>query len=267
MLIPVLSAVSYTKSSKVVYLRDITGAYNVTTNPGGYGAPNATSPPAKVGFKFRFWDDTADTLNFVTANTDFITELLSVSGRKFDAEVLGNGIFKTGIHHVKYYPFEASDSIITLTQNSDVATVTAGTDPSDYDSAYKAALLMDGSGNIVSNVILISDKTSTTFKMDSTWTEDTETGYTMMLGTEADLKIYFDQLAVKCITERIGGLPTNKDCDHEYVNHLVELTAWQMAAKVKFSCKDYGGAHDLITAVEKECTNCYTPYNCQSCSS
>ena len=266
MLIPIIKATGVTRDALSVVFADQTGAYSLTTNPGGYGIPNVSNPVA-VGFRFRNWNQIADYYNVVSADTTLISELLSVSGHKFNSTLLGLSPYRAGVHHIRYYPFEPIDTVVNLTQNSKVITIVSGTAPNTYNAAYKAIIILDGTGKIVTNVLLIDPAvaaTSTTFAVTVAWTLPNATNYTMKLATEADLKVVLPQLADGCINKRIGNLSTKVMCDRSEIDILTRLLLWKFSAQIKFDCKDYTGADDILSATYDECNNC--PSNiCKTC--
>lgn len=260
MLVPVLTPISITKNAKTITLADTTGAYNLTSNPGGYGAPNLVSPPTRVGFTVRFWTDTVPYANKIIEDTGIITALLTAGGTPITKVILGlaDGYFPSGIHHIKYYPFEVVSTIVTLTQGSAVAEWVSGVIPSAFNAAFKAVLFTDDSDVLQSTVILLDTTvaaTSTTFAMASGWAGDTG-DYNMMLATEADLKVLFTQYGEACIDSKIGRLASIVNCNTKEVDKLMNLVRWKLAAEIKYQKRDYNGAHTLMVNVEKECTAC-----------
>lgn len=266
MLTPIIKATGITRDALSLTLSDQTGAYNVTTNPGGYGIPNTLTPPAAVGFKFRNWNQTENYLNTVINTPSIITELLT-TGRKFDTTLLGLAPFRSGVHLIKYYVFDNVSTIVSLTQGAKVIVSTSGAAPNTFNAAYKAVVILNAAGTIVSNVLMLDPtvtSTATTFAITTPWNLASATGYSIKLATEGDLKIILTQLADKCITQAIGKLSTDKSCTQEDVDTLSRLLMWKFSAQVKFDCKDYDGADAMISAAYDECTACLTN-TCKTC--
>lgn len=266
MIIPVLQVLSLADDSKSLVLKDATGTYDGTDNTGGYGTPNPDAPTI-VGLTARWWSDKKRYANKVfNDGGGIITGLLSDDGYSFDTESLGlpEGAFPTGVHVFKYYPFEETDTIVSVTKNSKTVTRTAGTAPNSYSSSYKAIILLD-SGDVISKVLILDKSvaaTATTFTLDEVWDGETGSGYTMMIATEADLKILFTQLAIACLIGKIGALATQADCESRNVAEYMEWLAWSYAAAIKFSCADYTGAHQTILALDSACRKCKTSSPC-----
>lgn len=277
MLIPLISKLAVAKKALSVTLRDITGAYNVTTNPGGYGTPNIASPPGVIGLTFRQWDSTTPYINFVTSDSTDITELLASTGHEFLAEDLGLTKFEDGVNHIKYYPFEPAIASTTFSVVAGSKTITKVTpsggvfDPTALGDEYIAAILIDsgGGGAIASKVLLLGDRddwTTTTLTVDTAWAGITGTGYTIQFATEADLKILIKESTEACIAGKVGKISKMDCCDRKVIDKLTDLTMWMFSAAVKLQCEEYQAANDLVLAAYKECTYCISP-DCLTCSS
>lgn len=263
MLKPVLGIIGVAKDASTITLRDVTGVYDVTTNPGGYGTPNAPVP-ITVGLTFKNWTDTLPYANIVGgAGCNTLSDLATgiQDGYTFSQSILGlPGTFRGGVQQVKYYPYEALDSIVTLTQGSKLVTVTAGTIPTAYNAGYISVLILSADGMQVLSTVLLIDKTqpitSTTFYVDQPWGGITGTGYKLMIATEGDLKILIDQLANACLSGKIGQLSLRQNCDTDYIDTLTTLTMWMFSAKVKFDGQDFAGADELIEDIQDRCFLC-----------
>lgn len=258
MITPVISHVLTAKDASYIILKDGTGAYNGSTNLGGYGTPNA-DVPSRVGLTIRYWPDSERYANMVTSSGSIIAGLMG-AGYAFSTLSLGliDGLFPSGVHHIKYYPLETSDTIVSLTQGSKLITRTAGTQPSAWNSAYKAVVILDTGNNVVSKILLI-DRTQTvgsTFYVDQEWDSADVTGYGIMLATEADLKILIQELAIGCVVSKIGQNTTKEACDKRDVDDQEQWIRWLMAAPIRMQCSDFNGAHNLVTAVDAQCRKC-----------
>lgn len=267
MLIPIIKVTGITRDAVSIVLADQTGLYNATTNLGGYGTPNGPIPPTAVGFRFRNWSESTVYYNAVSTDNTLITELLSSTGRKFDSKILGIVPYKAGVHHINYYPFETVNTVVNLTQGSKVITWVSGAVPTSFNAAYKAVVLLTAGGVVASKVLLLDKAiapTATTFAVTEAWTLPNAVNYTMKLATEADLKVIFPQLADKCINESIGNLADQKQCDAAEIDRLTRLLLWKFSAQIKFNCKDYTGADNMLSASYDECNAC-PGNNCKTC--
>ncbi len=266
MLEPKLTTVYINKSATQVTLKDSTGLYDATTTPGGYGIPNPTSPPVAVGFRFVNYTESVPYLNFVTRESTLIQELLSGYGHTFNTQSLGISPFKSGIHQVKYNVFENTDYEITLTKDSKTITITSGGSPTSWSAGYKAVVLLDDTGNIISKVLAIESVSYDSFTIDTEWVEDTVSGYSFLIGTEGYLKILFTQLSERCVSKKIGEMATgNISCDPSVMSTLVSWSLYILSAKTEFNCGSFQKAQDLIMAVEQECNDCKFE-KCEPCA-
>lgn len=275
MLIPLISKLAIAKRATSMTLQDITGAYNISTNPGGYGTPNIASPPVAVGLTWRQWDATAIYRNFIMSDVADIAELVSSTGHEFLATDLGITKFEEGVNHIKYYPLEAvatnTFSVVAGSKTITVVTPTLGLfNPTTLDTAYLAAVLIDNGGSVASGIMLLdTDRTAwttTTFGVDTAWAGATGTGYTLMIGTEADLKVLVKESTEACIAGKVGKISAMDCCDRKVIDKLTDLTMWMFAAVVEMQCAQYQSANDLVLAAYKECTYCISP-DCLTCSS
>jgi len=267
MLIPIITKLSVGAGAVSVTLADTTGAYNASTNPGGYGTPNPSTPPAKVGFTFRNWDDAAPYANLVTADSTFISELMSGAGHKILNTDLGITAFREGVQQIKYYSFEPFSGTYALVNGGSTITTT-GFDPTTLNSNYIAALVLDGSGVIASKVLLLGDRTtwtSSTFTVTAPWTGSSVSGYGIMFATEADLKILIRDATQKCIGGKVGKLADMECCDRKIIDKLTDITMWFIAADIKMQCGDFDGAHSMILKAYTECNYCISG-DCKTCN-
>lgn len=268
MLIPVLSWVSNSKTGSIITVKDTTGAYNVDDNPGGYGTPNQATPPSMVGFRWRYWPDDVDYANFISSDSTFITALLA-AGKPFTTTDLGlpEGLFSSGVHNIKYYPLASSAGTITLTNGSKTATYTSGT-TSALTSTVKGAVFLQSS--VAKTAVLLIDQsrtmTSTVFYLTDVFLGTTGS-YNIYIAAEADLKVFLKEPAENCLVSKIGTIAEKQSgCEKSFIDDTLLMTQWAFAAKRKFDCLDYQGAHNMLVGIEKKCNPCYTVSSCQTCS-
>ena len=260
MVTPIFISPSISKDGKTVYLRDNTGTYNLTTNPGGYGTPNANQP-TQIGLRMRYWADTDIYAQLVTSNGTILSALLSAGdgyGFKMTDFGLTDATFTSGVHHIKYYPLEYVASIATLTQNSKLVEITGGISPDTWNTGYLGISFWDGA--TLGTKVFIIDRTlpitTTTFYLTEAWTDATITGRSVLIAPEGDLKVHVWQTANLCVTGRIGRLATGCGCNQEEELKLMRLVMWLFSSQVNFECKDYQGAHNKTVAVDLECNDC-----------
>ncbi len=263
MLSPVLSLIAKDKEAGSVTLRDTTGAYNVSTNPGGYGSPNPTSPPARVGFTFRYWDEDDPYSNQVIADSGIITALLGTDGYTFTGTMLGlsDGLLLSAVHHIKYYVFEAQGGVTAALVNGSKKITLTGLDPTSINAAYKAIIILTGVDVIKTTVLLLDRSeiwTSTELYVNTAWSLDTVSGYHIQLATEGDLKVFYDSLATQCIVDStVRYARRTVDCDRDVVDGIIDLLAMKVAAQSKFGCDDFDGANAMLEMIDEQCGECF----------
>lgn len=265
MVIPVLSLIEVAKDATSITLKDATGAYNGTTNLGGYGTPNAAVPTV-IGMRTRYWPDDDIYGGFISDSAGLIAALMSTTGYAITGADLGltDDEFTSGIHHFKYYPLEVFSTQVTLTLDSKLVTVTGGTAPDTWNAGYKGIMFWDGItlGTKVYLIDYTQPITSTTFYITEAWPAATVTDYDVQLAPEADLKVLVKELANECLVARIGKLGTGCGCNKDEIDILMRLTMWLFAAQVNAECADYQGAHNKVVAVDSECNDCKQTCSC-----
>jgi hypothetical protein len=265
MLAPKLTHLSTTPKGDSITVADTTGAYNATTNPGGYGVPNSTSPPLAVGIRPRYWSKTIPDGQFVSNNAPLITALLSSTGKSFKPVDFGSSaeIFAPGVHHWLYYPLYSQTTVVTLTAGNTLVTVTGGTAPDTWDVAYKGIVFNNGT---LSPKVYLIDRTkpvtALNFHVTEAWEGITSIGAAVLLGTEADLKILVQEPAKACVVDRISALFDSCTCNAGEEYELMQDTMQLRAAIADFACADYNGAHNKTAAVYNQCAECKTSCSC-----
>lgn len=275
MLIPALSKLGIALLDASITLKDVTGSYNVSTNPGGYGSPNITSPAGAIGLTFNQWNEAAYEVNFATNNSAIRNGLLATDGYPFAPGDLGLTSFPAGVHVIKYYPFEVKNVTVDLKNGSNIVAVTVdgGSVIPALNSAYKAVVFTTTvnslSSQLKSNVKLLDRITSWdsgTFLLAEPWDGDDVQSVGVGFATEAVLKVIFTSATDGCLAQAIAKIPLNEcTCEHDNVNKLLLLVAWVAAAKAKFDCLDYDGADILISQASAECNDCVIQ-NCKTCT-
>lgn len=266
MVVPVVESVSVSKGADVLTLKDITGAYS-GSNTGGYGSPNAEEPTV-VAMTLRYWPDTSHYGELITEDSAVIDDLLG-SGRELTPQSFGvtssQTKFLSGVHQLKYYPMELQSTVVTLTKNSKLVTVTAGTAPNTWNAGY-IGIIFSLSGIVYKKVFLIDRTksiTSSTFYLTEAWPGDTEEGYNLYIAPEGDLKVFVYQAANACLVSRIGTkLGQSCNCDTQEVDKLMHMVMQMFASQVDFNCKDYQGAHNKVVAVDLLCNDCTKTCSC-----
>ena len=262
MVVPSLTWLSNAKNATTISVQDTTGLYNATTNPGGYGSPNA-GIPTMVGFRIRTWD-CRDPYGYLLISDNTLINNLINTGLALSMSNFGltKGHFSSGVHHVKYYPLEMINVTVSLTNGSKEVQVSSGTLPNTWDVNY-IGIVFGTSPAKVFNIDRTQPITSTTFYLTEPWSGSTGIETAVRIAPEADLKILVSEPANACLVSRIGQLAMNNcSCDATESDKLTRLTMWMFASKINFDCKDFKGAHNLLVSVELECHACKGRCSC-----
>lgn len=252
-----LTLVSTSKTGKSLVLKDTTGVYDVTTNPGGYGVPNPyTVQISAVGciLRHKLWNDPAwETLWLTGANYT----ALSAAGYTFGSESNATAL-ADGVHQFKLLPIKTVSSGHTFTNGS--KTVNCPTfDPNALGQAgLQYVIAANVSNQPVGDPIEI-DWTGVnvlgTMTLLTPWTGPTGT-YTLWTSIEGDLKVLINKGAEACITGAIGKL-SECTCDcSDAIRKLNQLLLWKFGADVQMDRKDYDGAHNMVVTINKLCSSC-----------
>lgn len=266
MITPVLSKTSISKDGITLSLRDATGTYDATTNPGGYGAPNAEEP-ALVALSAKYWPDVTVYGTLISDNETVISELLG-AGTNVTTETFGGTAgaqFSPGVHVFKYYPLELTDLVAELTNGDKAVTIVSGSDiPSEWNENYIGVVFKNNETNEYSKLHMIDASTleEGTFNIEDVFEGTTGDDYSVYIGPEADLKVLMQVPASECLVGRIANIPESCGCDSAEVNELTQLTMQMFAAQVNFNCMDYQSAHNKVYNVYLTCSDCKTKCSC-----
>lgn len=231
-------------------IKDSTGAYNVSTNPGGYGSPNPYNTPTQGFLLARYWTETSYLSTYLDPSE--MTSLLG-SGLSFGSATSANA-FADGVHQLKYLPLKDTGATAVFTNGSKTVTVTGFDITTLGEAGAKYAAAFDGADPEGEPTLIdwTGTNNSTTITLKSVFLGATGT-YALQVAVEGDLKVKINKAAEACIVGGIGKLAeVNCECiDNEKT--LNKLIRWRFAADVKFDLLDYEGAHNMIVAINKIC--------------
>lgn len=250
------------KTATSVTLQDTTGAYNVSTNPGGYGTPNPASPASttKAYILWRYWTDTSYGTPF-TLSAGNITSLqgagLAITPLMQGLSTDSDAVFSDGIHQIKYIPAQALAGTGTFTASSKIVVL----------SGSSGVAALQALGGIVWVLVVIAG-TTYAYELDTTGTNDNTqltlktavtvssgAGATVIVGGEDDIKILINKAAEACIVSSTGALADIPGSCLEVEATLNKMIRWQFAANIQYECEDYDGAHNLVVSINKYCTS------------
>jgi hypothetical protein len=251
---PKISIVAFPRDSQSITIKDITEAYDVDTNPGGYGGP--TGPGAfddLYSFLFQF--------QLFGANP-IIAPLSDVTGDMTDGTKIvynfadGVTIIRAlyGVQDSQDFEVSADGYTITVTQTGDDFDaawegVVGVTDPTDPTTLYRFK-----STNRETGVIELYTAWP---DMNYTYTENIVKYY------EALKRIMVLNCGEKNIVGDISNMAVSKSgCDHDATMELFERIMLKMSAQTAFNCGNYTKAHAAATllcsskSIFKPCATC-----------
>jgi hypothetical protein len=251
---------SVAKKATSITLKDTTGVFDLSSNPGGYGIDNSFASPTFAYLFWRFWTDDADAFTeafIASANT---TELVFGSGYSITPTIVGSETmtdkFTDGVYQGNYVPLNSTTVQGTFVVGSKIVTLSS----TDFDPASKgstlAAYVIGITGDANSTRLFEVDWTGTNDDTQITLVEEFDGvagSYDLWFGPLQDFKVLVNKGAEECIVNTIGKI-SQTDCvctkERDLVNKFIQ---WRFAADVQFDCEDYDGAQNLLTQINRYC--------------
>lgn len=243
------------KDASALIIKDTTGTYNVSTNPGGYGVSNSFITPTQMFLKYKTWTDTAWVQVLLTG--DQLTDILSSDGLEATPVDLGStgDVFPDGIDQVELFPLNDTAINGTFTNGSKIVNLsTTSWDPSTYAGLVLYVAGIDGA---TYTKILEIDATGTNNTAQLTLKEaydGTTQTLSLWFGPYKDVKVLVNKAAEKCIATTLGSMsPIDCSCsnDASKVNKMIQ---WRFTADVLFNCDDFTGAHNTLVQLNRLCS-------------
>ena len=258
------SATVADKLANTLTLKDTTGDYDVSLNPGGYGVANNFINQDIVFIKYKTWTDTAWLQTYLTGPQS--TDLHASDGLTVVPSELGSSgdTFPDGVDQLQMIPLNTAGVDGTFTLGSKIVTLNPTTfDPSTYGSTL-VAYIAGVDGTIHTKVYEI-DQTGTNDTTQLTLKEafdEATTTLPLWFGPIKDIKILVNKAAEACIASTLGGSsPLDCNCSNNsaQVNKMIQ---WRFTADVLFNCDDFVGAHNTLVQLNRICNS--TLSNCAS---
>lgn len=260
-----------TTSCSSFYLKDTTGTYHVTTNPGGYGTPNKDYTDISESYFELNYIKVAATIYTVTVNTTnfsltpiqfanpALANSIAVGPTYFDLAAgtsIGDGVIQS-----KYFVFWANSGVLTVSGTVDTYELT-------FSVATDLAFLSQGSvikiGEDVYTVSSILGAVVTTVEiLTSTYTTQSYK-YGFMNNTKflircsadacipaAALAIAQDSCCTDCVSEATCDPTSTVSIG------LTKFALW-LTAQGAFTQEDYLAAQDALDSLTNLC-------NCEDC--
>jgi len=242
-----LTVVSTSKDGKTITVKDTTGLYDATTNPGGYGAPNPSIPGlAKIEFYVESFGST--TLTHKTEITETTSPDIATTAGGADTPLIP-GLFGENTPTARFEDGVLQVSMITLL-SSRAMTGTAGT-----KEVAANALITLGTGLFLNGVYYYIDQTkvntTSLVYLTTPLLSNVTAGQPFYLATT----YAFSNAGAKCCIATQTGRLVEDSCSTEQEELLFRLFNYTLAAETAFSLKNYSKADDLAERVKEICNN------------
>jgi len=239
---------------------DTTGAYNVSTNPTGYGAPNyAVSAVVELVFDAIIPNTSEYTDPYVLTGSDAEDIMNQVSDLNITSQVLDstattNSPLQDGAYYCRYTPYWLAATTISVTAGSASATLSSTAAVAPYAGVNRMKIDGEYYGASVSGTAVTLDR-----EYIGT-TNATQTWYAGFMDA-----IVLQQMCngERCVTKKIAQL-YNENCD---CKNLAKAEAFQKkqdlyAADILFDNGDYTQFQSLMNQVTAYCNDADNGCNC-----
>lgn len=239
-----LSQVSLSTDGTVLTVQDTTGAYNVSTNPGGYGTPNPATP-TKVQLR---WKTFFSCVWAVVTGTYAYADVLAGYGITTVSLALSTipSLFPDGINQVQYLAGYLLTGSVTVLPGSTTVTVV------DMDTSKLTAGMYLSFASDPNTLYYILSIASTTIILETPYggSNTTETCYQWY---STVLNVLVQTLGQNRINDRLCRVTVDNLTDSE-LNKLLQLTMDELAASARYDIGDYAGADVLARRVASAVT-------------
>lgn len=282
-------------------LQEATGNYNVSTNAGGFGAPN----PERTDFSYgviqlsyfgQTTPSTNDNIALSSATSPTLQDFLNnVSDIKVTSTLLGQTIlgsevpFSDGIHTARYVLTKTTLFNALEQYNGDpfvisgpTADITAlFTDVAEYLTATLetsvGSLTPDQQTTVLLHIdkskptVVVSPGVSILYLLDDSnnglGLPENDTTLDWLIGSAyvSDTNILLDGLVTKCLVSSIAkqsAISCNGACPSELVNQNMFLYMEKLNGEIKFNCGDYVGAQLIYSNLSSICNTTKSSCGC-----
>lgn len=250
-LAPKISVIYVDKiTAQTIQVQDTTGAYNASTNPGGYGTPNyATSDLDWALLYFRNYSDTDYNVQKLASLTDILG-----AGQVFGP--LEDDRIVDGVWEVKYYPVVGHP--ITPDVNTSV-TWTVGS--KTFNLASANTVLAGVIGIILKDIddtkIYFLDPDVPATSSTATVTETLPSTGTGLLAItyEGDTRFMMPASADDCLAKETGRILRECSCFSPEMQELYLRMGKRQGADIHFAQGNFQATHEIITQLAAYCDN------------
>ena len=254
---------SVSKLGDHIYLIDGTGAYNVTTNPGGYGAPNyATGVVQKVVFNCiqpnipGYGDDIVFDAGTTPTAAQIVTGASTVD---FTTVTLGNSstidMMAAGVYQFKMTVYVTPNVATTVTLVNGDATVTAASGLwTDAINSGLNNLDFDTAETVTRYGVLNPPTSNTVIELTENYAGANAAGVDFLIGFSGIVYIQNFVKVAKCLNQKFADyFGKCGSCDSAYYQALNRMNNLYFSAIFSFDLEDYSGAQDKINIIQNFC--------------
>lgn len=252
-LLPILQLVSISSTADRIVVKDSTGNYDASTNPGGFGAPNpAISAIRGAIFRLTSFNDLSKIYSYKVPDH---TVLFDASGITLQPSYFtGGSVFLDGVYDIKY-------DLLLTPNTTNVLSFTGGTKQftlTNASTVFASAVGFYYDGNIYlidqSKTLNASGGYVTTVFPGTIPVSVNPTGsnpYSVII--EGDLKFLNEQTGNNCLLSDIG-IWSNKGCEDENFRDIWSRYKQRIAMKNKFANGYLTDTHRLAVYLSSYCT-------------
>jgi len=240
---------------KTQELLDTTGAYNVSTNPTGYGSPNYAAADVNKIILLVMQPNTDD---YTTCEFDGTTDPTAVEittaaeNLPINTFVLGEttaddlGQLPDGVTDAWYIPTFEDGLMGTFTLGS---TAFTSTNLTSAPHAGMTHIEVDG------EVYQVQITSATEGTLDREF-ESADGSYLMYEGFGANIKLQAFCQGDSCLASKNGQIAMlNCNCESEQRNTFLKFKAIQQGAKDLFACEAYSNSQKAVNMVTNYCND------------
>lgn len=244
---PSLEIRSISRDLKSLTLRDVTGDYDASLNPGGYGSPNlARAAVTRVAYVLWNYERTFG-LTLILNDITTPTAAQAVSGGDITISLYQGNTIKPicdGVLTLEVYVAGAEVPVTGVEGESQITGSLSGLLDATAVLVEDTLYLIDTSQPNSASTIYLQSPLLT----DVTAARGSYGGFTRFLNIEG---------GKKCLVGKIGEFASC--CNSvESVGDLMELWAYQLAAEQDFLDKNYSKANEMALSLAKYCKT----FNC-----
>jgi hypothetical protein len=246
---PTLTQVSIADDASVITVKDGTGTYDVSANPGGYGTPNpAQNIITAVVLAAIYYSNVDAPFYYVPADfSALFASGLGLTPGNFSG-IASGGVFADGVYTFKYYVGFTPGASMSFTAGATQFNVTGA------DTLFATAVAFSIPSNDPAKLYFINRMMplSTVGGYVTSPLPDITTPVTINIFYEGDLKTLNYKNGNNCLISDLGAW-SETGCNSETFRDVWKRYEWKVAVEAKFSKKLYQDAHNLAVKLGSYC--------------